>query len=209
LAAGLPVSVLGFDPLQGLAWKVFSPGSLGFRSILYIFARTNWMLLLVNLLPYYWFDGGCLLQSILWPFTGNHRAINVTCIIGMILAVPMFFSSLMARDFFGMILWALLFSSSYTRRRQLQASGTGDFEDAIAWSAQDTGHSDRTSPRRRKWFQPGFAEQAAKRNAKIRRERQKIDLILAKVSRTGMNSLNWLERRALRKATEQQKRASR
>jgi hypothetical protein len=209
LAAGLPVSILGFNPLQGLAWTVFSPGSLGFRSILYIFARTNWMLLLVNVLPYYWFDGGCLLQSILWPFTGNHRAINVTCIIGMILAVPMFFLSLMARDFFGMILWVLLFSSSYTRRRQLQASGSGDFEDAIAWSAQERGGAEPSGPRRRKWFQPGFAEQAAKRNAKIRRERERVDLILAKVSRSGMNSLNWWERRTLRKATEQQKRTSR
>ncbi|HVT90436.1 MAG TPA: rhomboid family intramembrane serine protease [Tepidisphaeraceae bacterium] len=50
---------------------------------------------------------------------------------------------------------------------------------------------------------------AAKRAMKLaraeREERELIDRILAKVSAQGMHSLNWLERRALRKATEHQR----
>jgi hypothetical protein len=38
-------------------------------------------------------------------------------------------------------------------------------------------------------------------------EQAKIDAILAKVSAQGMNSLNWFEKRALRKATERQRMA--
>jgi hypothetical protein len=193
---------LPLNPLAGLGMQVIPPGGLNFREVLIAFGLDNWLLLLVNLLPYYWFDGGCLLQSLIWPMAGAYQAINITCIVGMVLAVPMFFLSLMGQSFLGMVLWVLLFSASYTRRRQLQASGTGELEDAIAWSAQDTG---RAGARGRKWMQPGFAKKVAKRNAQARREREKIDQILAKVSQKGMHSLNWLERRALRKATERQK----
>lgn len=205
LAAGLPLAALPLDPLAGLSMRMVPALGLTLRGVLYAAAIDNWIVLLVNLLPYYWFDGGCLLQSLLWPIAGGHRAINITCIVGMILAAPMFFLSLMGQSFLGMVLWALLFSGSLTRRRQLQAQGTGEFEDAIAWSAQDTGVS---GARKRKWFQPGFAEKAAKRNAQLRREQRKIDQILAKVSQKGMHSLNWRERRALGKATERQQKAS-
>lgn len=202
---GMRWSLLPTDPLAGLSWNMPPLNSLGLPQVLFEIAICNWSLVLINLLPYYWFDGGCLLQSILWPFAGDYLAINITCIVGMVLAAPMFLFALMAHSIMGMVLWALLFSSSYTRRRQLQAEGTGEFGAAIAWSAQAT---DRTGPRKRAWFAPGAAKKAAKRNAELRRERQKIDRILAKVSEKGMHSLNWWEKRALRKATERQKRAA-
>jgi len=205
-AAGLPISMLPLNPLTGLSMNLVPPGILSIRGLLLAFALDNWLLMLVNVLPYYWFDGGCLLQSLLWPIAGSYRAINITCIVGMVVAVPMFALSLIGQSFLGMVLWVLLFSGSYTRRRQLQAQGTGDLEDAIAWSAQATA---RTGPQSRAWFDRGAAQKAAKKNAQVRRERQKIDRILAKVGRTGMISLTWVEKRALRKATERQKRESR
>jgi hypothetical protein len=46
---------------------------------------------------------------------------------------------------------------------------------------------------------------AQKREADERAERERVDAILSKVSHEGMNSLTWWERRALRRATERQR----
>jgi hypothetical protein len=67
-------------------------------------------------------------------------------------------------------------------------------------AAYDTGMPKRK--RTSKWA----AKRAAKRIAAERDEKAHIDAILAKVSAKGMNSLTWLEKRALKKATEHQRR---
>jgi Zn-dependent protease len=205
LAAGFSLSMLPLNPLAALSMNV-PMAPLYWRSLFFIFAFDNCMLVFVNLLPYYWFDGGCILQAILSPLAGGYRAINITCWAGMILAAPMAVLSLMGGNFLGLVMWALLFSSSYSRRRQLQAEGTGELADAIAFSASQ---GVRTGARSRRWFQAGLDKSAAKRNLKARREQQNIDQILAKISQSGMQSLNWRERRALRKATERQRNAGR
>jgi hypothetical protein len=164
----------------------------------------NWGLVLVNILPYYWFDGGYLLDAILTPFVGEHSAINATCIIGMVVAVPMCALSLVHQQFIGLIVWVLLFSSSYTRRRQLQSEGgSGGIDAAIAASAQDRGGA----VRKRKWQQSGWAQAAAKRAAQARKDQRKIDAILEKVGAKGMHSLTWWEKRTLQKATERQRKS--
>jgi hypothetical protein len=119
----------------------------------------------------------------------------------MVLAVPMCAIALVQQQFIGLIVWALLFSSSYSRRRQLHAEGAGALDAAIAASAQDSG-----GPRKRNWQRAGWAQAAAKRAAKVRKEQRKIDAILEKVGAKGMHSLTWWEKRSLQKATERQRR---
>lgn len=195
---------LPWNPLSALSTSPFplEPG-LGTLSdmILLCVLVLNWGLILINVLPYYWFDGGYLLDAILTPFVGEHSAINATCIIGMVLAVPMCAFALVNQQFIGLIVWVLLFSSSYSRRRQLQAEGAGPLDAAIAASAQDSG-----GPRKRKWQQAGWARAAARRAAQARKEQRKIDAILEKVGAKGMQSLTWWEKRTLQKATERQRR---
>ncbi len=142
------------------------------------------MLVMVNLLPYYWFDGGYLLQSIFWPFLGGNSALNVTCIIGMILAVPMFVLALASGSLLGMVMWVLLFSSSYNARSTMQV-----VED---YSASEGVPRHRWQSNRN----------ANKEIARRRREEAKIDAILAKVSAQGMHSLTWWEKRTLRKGSQ-------
>jgi hypothetical protein len=87
-------------------------------------------------------------------------------------------------------------------RRQLLAAGPYGLEEdeGIDYSAAyDTGMPKRTKTS--KWA----AKRAAKKIAADRAEREQIDAILAKVSASGMNSLTWLEKRALKKATEHQR----
>lgn len=149
------------------------------------FASINSALLIGNFLPYYWFDGGGLLQSILWPFLGGLGALNVTCIIGMILAVPMFALSLVHSNIMGLVFWAFLFASSYTARKTMEVEEAAP--SATGW-------------RSRRW-----AKSSNRALVKRRREEQKIDAILAKVSAKGMHSLTWWEKRTLRSGSKKMK----
>ncbi|MGN6370560.1 MAG: DUF6576 domain-containing protein [Phycisphaerae bacterium] len=192
--------LFGFAPVHPGSALLFAVGCLS------IFVGVNVGIIGINLLPYYWFDGGPLLQAILWPFTGHYRAINVTCIVGMVIAVPMVFVSLMAGIFglLGALFWGLLFYSSYTKRQQLKAAGPQELEDAIAWSASYSGSGSEGTTRRKKikkrWFN------AARKRAKLEQQEQaKIDAILAKVKEKGLHSLTWGEKRTLKKATERQR----
>lgn len=182
---GIPFHI-PWNPLAGLGGSIMGANPLFnnlFLDVQIIFAEINCMLVLANLLPYYWFDGGYLLQSILWPFIGGSSALNVTCIIGMILAVPMFAISLRNGDLLGMVMWVLLFSSSYNARHTMQMTDDAPMAEGV--------------PRRR-WV----SSRSSKEMAKRRREEQKIDAILAKVSAQGMHSLTWWEKRTLRKGSQ-------
>lgn len=172
------------NPLANLGSSIFGPvfGSDLLSVCLFSFTAINFGLVAGNLLPYYWFDGGYLWQSIFWPFVGGSAALNITCIIGMIVAVPMFALSLIGPDFWGLIIWALLFSSSYNARHTMQVEEAPYAE---------------TGWRSRRWSKLGVNRDAARR----RRHEQKIDAILAKVSAKGMHSLTWWEKRTLRKGS--------
>jgi Zn-dependent protease len=149
------------------------------------FATINCALVLGNFLPYYWFDGGYLLQSILWPFLGGASALNVTCIIGMLLAAPMFALSLVGRNIMGLVFWGFLFASSYSARHTMQIEEAEP--SATGW-------------RSRRW-----AKSSNRALANRRRQEEKIDAILAKVSAKGMHSLTWWEKRTLRSGSRRMK----
>jgi hypothetical protein len=155
----------------------------------------NWGLVLVNLLPYFWFDGGYLLQAMLRPLAGQSSSLNITCIFGMILAVPMFALALASQNIVNLFVWALLFSSAYTARTHR----VPESEDYTAAVSGGSGVQGRIQSGR--WPKKSSLRAAAKR----RQLEQKIDTILAKVSEKGMHSLTWSEKRTLRKASEKLK----
>lgn len=194
---GLPL----LNPLAAFFSRipVFPGTSTAPLAALTTFFFINWLVLLVNVLPFYWFDGGYLLDAILTPWLGRLRAINATCITGMVIAVPMLLFCLYGESLLGMAVCALLFAGSYMKRRELKASGQVSEDDAgFGWSAPET----ESSPRRKaRWA----SRSAMKKVAAARQEQEKIDTILEKVHAQGMQSLNWMERRALRRATERQK----
>ena len=203
---------INFNPLAGMSMSV--PAGYGGNLVAMILATlaiANWSVALINVLPYYYvFDGATLLQSILGPFVGGYQSINVTCIVGMVLAVPMALLSLRGGELLGMIFWVVLFSLSYTKRKQLQATGTTDFDDAIAYSAQ-MGSGPEPLLKKRWGKRTGVSTTQLMKQAEAdRKEQGKIDAILAKVSAEGMQSLTKKERKTLSDATERQrKRAER
>jgi hypothetical protein len=192
----IPISVR--DPLISLGgfhlFTSFAPGLL-LPTCLWNFTLLCWGLVIANILPYFWFDGGFWWRSILQPVSGAQAALNITCIVGMILAVPMFALALVGQDLLMLFVWAFLFSSAYTARTQMMPESE---EYAVSYGG-GTGASGRI--RSGRWP----SKSAARAQAKRRREEQKIDAILAKVSAQGMHSLTWWEKRTLRKGSKRLK----
>jgi Zn-dependent protease len=188
---------------------VVNPGWLQVSSYLFWLYGVSYYLLLFNLIPVFPLDGGQLLQSILWKPMGYYKSMMLTVNIGLGGSVIMALVGIASFGTFGggllLILIALsCFLNCLSMRRQLLAAGPYGLEEdeGIDYSAAyDTGMPKRK--RVSKWR----AKRAAKRAAADREEQQRIDAILAKVSAKGMNSLTWLEKRALKKATEHQRQA--
>jgi hypothetical protein len=178
-------------------------GALGLRVLFHglgTIAVLSMPIIMMNLFPCYWFDGAYIWQSILWPFIGQWKAMRWVCMAGMILAVPLLVMSLMAHNFFGLVVWALVFSDCFRRRQALAAAGPDVFDDDVSYSYMDAPESPRRKKLKKRWFR-----NARKRAQRDQAEQAKIDAILAKVSERGIQSLGWWEKRTLRKATERQR----
>jgi hypothetical protein len=92
-------------------------------------------------------------------------------------------------------------------RAQLKAAGPWDFQDedgtdysASLWTPE------QDKPRRVKKLSRRAVRKLRRQQQAEEAEQAQIDAILAKVSAHGMQSLTWSEKRALRKATERQRR---
>lgn len=195
---GHPVGALPLNPLA-----IFGGGltpvllNLQPESLLANFMFTNAAIMWAALMPFYWFKGAYILQAILWKWTRYRMAVNVTCIVGMVLATPMFLLALSSRDLMGMILWALLFASSYSRRKQLQYEPESDYQDSLTWREPRRGSAKKASSLA-KWKD----NRAAQRKKDLQ---EQVDRILEKVSNQGMHSLNASEKRTLQQASEELK----
>lgn len=159
-------------------------------------------MIIINLFPCYWFDGGHLWQAVLWPFLGQMRAGIVTCWAGMILAVPLFLLSLYSTNLLGMLCFAMIFADCFRRRQMLAAAAQYGIEEE---ESSPYNYMDTPEPRVKKKHKKGWLKSARKRALADQAEQAKIDAILAKVKDKGLHSLTWWEKRTLRKATERQR----
>lgn len=170
----------------------------------------SWGLLLFNLLPIYPLDGGQLFQTLLWFKLGYYRSMMIATVVGMCGSVLLAMFGLTQLGSWSGLLLIFIAANSfmycYQMRAQLKAAGPWEFQEdegpdfsASLWKADEDKPKKRRLSRRavrrlRKQQQAEEAEQA------------RLDAILAKVSAHGMQSLTWSEKRALRKATERQRR---
>ncbi|HET6246868.1 MAG TPA: site-2 protease family protein [Tepidisphaeraceae bacterium] len=175
---------------------------IGLLSYLFWIYSISLALLLFNLLPIFPLDGGQLLQSMLWPKLGYYRSMNIACIVGLvggiILGVVGLFTSLL-------LVFIAITGIMYCiqMRRSLKEIGpemeyAGNMMDYSASLRPDTPKKRRRASR----WQVRRLRREAMRDAA---EQQMIDNILAKVSAQGMHALTWSERRALKRATDRQR----
>ncbi len=164
----------------------------------------SYILFLFNLLPIFPLDGGQMLQTALWPKLGHYRATTISYVVGMGGSIGLVLYGLVRLDLFIITIAILCFL--YCRSHLIELRETGDESwgggDPMDFSASL--RPDRPRKRRRvsRWKMRRLRRQAESEVA----EQERIDTILAKVSATGMASLTWSERRALRRATERQRR---
>lgn len=213
LAAGPATNLLlYFASAAALLWMQHFPAFIGFfdpsagaaashRAAFFVtvFADINLMLLFFNLLPIYPLDGGQMLQSILWPMIGYTRATIVSCWVGIGGACAM-----VLLGFWGG-LWMVLIAISCVMTC-LQRLASARATAAEGWEEQPSYLTTAPAPARRHHRQGRFGTWKARRQIRHdQAEQGRIDRILEKVSLHGMHSLSWLEKRALRKATERQR----
>jgi Zn-dependent protease len=203
LIPGLVVSAhLGYGPFDPMVLGVggaVTPALALLAHCLSILAVTSAAMAVINLFPAFWFDGGPIWQSILWPKFGVWKATLITCMAGMILSVPFFGLALFGWDFLGMAVWFLIFADCFQRRRMLTAAGPSAMEEEVTYNYMDTADPRRKRGKKR------WAAAARKRARAEQAEQARIDAILDKVKERGLHSLTWGEKRALKKATERQR----
>ena len=199
-----------------IPWFPFGGGEQGIKSfvphdwttyyIWWIFL-VNYALLAFNLLlVFYPFDGGRIIQELLWFKFGYYKSMRFATIVGMIGACVVVGVGLTAFSLMLILIGAFGFHTCYRQRQMLLEAGPYGFNEED--SGVDYGASLRTSTRairKQSRFSRWSAERVKKRAQEEAAEQVKIDQILAKVSAHGMHSLNWWEKRTLKKATERQR----
>ncbi|HEY0008538.1 MAG TPA: site-2 protease family protein [Tepidisphaeraceae bacterium] len=175
---------------------------------LWIIHATSLALLFFNLLPVFPLDGGQLLQALLWKPLGHFRAMWITVNIGIAGAILMMLWALFVRSGFGGGLMLFIGLNCLLKCIQYRtmlkhtdpygfesASNDAGFERALRKQSRS---EDRELAKRRK------ARERAEREEAI--ERQEVDQILTKVAAGGMASLSSRERKALARASDNQRR---
>lgn len=169
----------------------------------------SWALLVFNMLPIYPLDGGQLLQATLWKPFGYYKSMLWTVTIGVGGGALLIVAGLTGFIFGGLMvsfigLYCLL--NSLNMRRYLLAHGAWDLEpeDATDYSAAYDNSIGRPKVKSKRAVDRA-AKKVQSQESDERVEQEKIDAILAKVSAKGMNSLTWIEKRTLKKATERQR----
>jgi len=169
----------------------------------------SYFLLLINLLPVFPFDGGRVLQAILWSRRGFRIATEIATATGMIGAVVIALFGLFTDQSWLMMMIAVFgYVTCWQTRQALRdqptfgfGAGDEDFGDAATLEA--------ARPRRANWWQRRRARRAAAQALQERRREEqhqaRVEAVLAKVSQGGLTSLTPEDRAVLEEETRRKR----
>ena len=195
------------DPDGRPAW--FTPGLFNVAFYAYYVYSVSYFLLLFNLLPVYPLDGGQLLQGLLWSRLGWYKATMIATGIGLVGAVLIVMFGLASGGVGALLLAGIgisCFINCLSLRRQLKAEGPWGFaeNDEPDWMASvnmDPDEGEKETVRQRLARRRAERRAATEAEAAERLERD-VDAVLAKISRSGMDSLTAAERRTLERGRQ-------
>lgn len=176
------------------------------------FFGLSYFLLLINLLPIFPFDGGRMVQAWLWPRKGYRLSMEIATSTGMIGAIVVGLFGLFTDQSWILLMIAVFgYLTCWQWRRMLKeegalAGGELGYDFSRGYAAFD--HEERRRKR------PGYLQRRRARKAARRAERERqrreerersLESILAKISRTGLDSLTTRERRILDAETQRRR----
>jgi Zn-dependent protease len=182
------------EPLPGLAtWKVIAAQ----------FFWVNWFLFLINLLPGFPLDGGRVLQAILWSRSDYRQAMATASYAGFIVMLVLGIFAVAAWNVLALALAWFVYVSC---KQQLIILETGGEEASFGYDFSQgytslEGSPAAAPPKRR---QPNFIQRWLQRRAARRAQREleqrgsedrRMDELLEKVQRQGIQALTDEERR--------------
>jgi len=197
LAMGLGAHILfpPFAPGQVLTSQEFVASSTAMH---YLKAGAWWLyyvnlvLLALNLLvPAYPLDGGRVLQALLWRRTGPTRALEITAVVGFIAGGALGVVGLTLNQSALVLIAALVFWACWSERQRARSD--------VDLAADHFGVGAALQPN------PEDDRAAERRAERERRAQEEVDAVLAKIARSGMDSLTARERRLLKSETRKRR----
>lgn len=224
LAAGLVLYVVGGQDIAGL-FNPLAPRGLTDAASTWLLAFKltcwiNWVLLLVNLLPVFPFDGGRFLRALLtalWPDENPQRASFVVAVLARVAAVALVVIAYFVKDVAPESIVPLWFSlvvlAIFLFFGAKQEGGSGEeyeAEDTVFGYDFSQGYTSLEESSRRQEPQAGPFRRwlEERRAAKLEREREiaaeeerRADELLAQLHEKGMDSLSEEERSLLKRVS--------
>jgi Zn-dependent protease len=199
------------DPVQVKAEELPYHGAVAFASRVF---WVNWFLLLVNLVPAFPLDGGRLLQSFLWWRSDYRQATLFAIGTGFLMMLLCALLGIIVYE--PLILGLALFIYIACRRQYIVLETGGEealfgYDFSEGYTSLERDQPTPQPPRRRKsWLQRWLQQRAEK---KMRREQEtreaeerRMDELLEKVQRVGMQGLTDEERRFLTRVSARYRR---
>ncbi len=209
LASGLALSYLAiplpfnpwWNPYHDPALQGLAAGQVWLARFFWI----NWILFLLNLIPGLPLDGGRLFQCALWPRFGYRQAMLYTAFAGFISSMVVCVYSIIDYDDSGVVSFLLVLVMLYVACRQYILLEHGGEEPLFGYDfSQGYTSLERDPPPRPK--RPNFLQRWSQRRAARRlqeemeqreAEDRRMDQLLEKVQREGLQALTDEERRFL------------
>ena len=205
------LEAISFVPFRSVGYPFGSPSWTFYAQLFFV---VNYFLLAFNLLPIYPLDGGQLLQCLLWPFMGLQRALTLSCQIGIVGCVGFGLWGLQGGG--GMLFFIAIFGgfTCYQRLQMVKFGMVMDERIRYAptrvynkrrgfWSRLFGGKAKSPSTDTAPHPNPGgWNERIEERQ----RHENEVERILEKVKREGMQSLSYVERQVLERASRDRRR---
>lgn len=207
--------LLGFGK-TGLSWNPFEPWLLPSNHILTGLLQdlfvVNYILLLFNLaLMFYPFDGGRIVQCIIWWKTNYKKSMQIVIPVGVVGAIIVAILGLITSELFLLLIGLFGGYACYAQAQQMKMQmEIGDDSGGEGWLdlPQHFNIQDEPTPKPG-WLQKrkdkkntAKAQQQAADHAK---NAQEVDAILDKVAKQGLHSLTRKERKILEQETNRRR----